>query len=116
MAVTCKNCGGTLVFDPEKQKMICDRCGSAITPGEVDFYAREILENKKVVPLSEESEPEPDVDIYPKNVSDSNDDSEDELFTPPPLLKDDIEIAGKSKAVTDSDYEWCDPPPLLKYT
>lgn len=116
MAVTCKNCGGTLVFDPEKQKMICDRCGSAITPGEVDFYAREILENKKVVPLSEESEPEPDVDIYPKNVSDSNDDSEDELFTPPPLLKDDIEIAGKSKAVTDSDYEWCDPPPLLKET
>ena len=50
MAVTCRNCGGTLVFDPEKQKMICDRCGSAITPGEVDFYAREILENKKPVP------------------------------------------------------------------
>ena len=70
MAVTCKNCGGTLIFDPEKQKMICDRCGSAITPGEVDFYAREILENKKPVPLSDESEPEPDLDIYPGNASD----------------------------------------------
>jgi len=88
MAVTCKNCGGTLIFDPEKQKMICDRCGSAITPGEVDFYAREILENKKPVPLSDESEPEPDLDIYPGNASDSNDDTEYEWFDPPPLLKD----------------------------
>ncbi len=114
MAVTCKNCGGTLIFDPEKQKMICDRCGSAITPGEVDFYAREILENKKPVPLSDESEPEPDLDIYPGNESDSNDDTEYEWFDPPPLLKEDSKNTRTSKAKNDSDYEWCDPPPLLK--
>ena len=113
MAVTCKNCGGTLIFDPEKQKMICDRCGSAITPGEVDFYAREILENKKPVPLSDESEPEPDLDIYPGNKTDSND-SEYEWFDPPPLLKEDVKDTRTSKAKNDSDYEWCDPPPLLK--
>ena len=52
MAVICRNCGGTLVFDPESQKMTCDRCGASITPGEVEFYGRDVLENKQVFPLS----------------------------------------------------------------
>ena len=94
MAVICKNCGGTLVFDPESQKMTCDRCGAFITPGEVEFYARDILENKKVIPLSKIMGAEP-YDDLPVSYSDQDEirkDAEEypdyELEDPPPLLKD----------------------------
>ena len=77
MAVICKNCGGTLVFDPESQKMTCNRCGAFITPGEVEFYAKDILENKKVIPLSKIMGAEPYDDLSVR-YSDQDEESEED--------------------------------------
>lgn len=115
MAVICRNCGGTLVFDPESQKMICNRCGAFITPGEVEFYARDILEDKKVIPLSKIMGAEPYDDLpvrYSDQDEESADDSEDETDAPVSLLRDPDEI--RKDAEEYPDYELEDPPPLLK--
>ena len=77
MAVICRNCGGTLVFDLESQKMTCNRCGSLINPAEVEFYGRDILENKKVIPLSKIMGAEP-YDDLPVRYSDQDEVSEED--------------------------------------
>ena len=119
MAVICRNCGGTLVFDPESQKMTCDRCGASITPGEVEFYGRDVLENKQVFPLSKVVSSE-SYDDAPAKYSEKDSESEEDFLTPPPLLKnpsktnDDSKLESSSDSADDSDYIICDPPPLLK--
>ena len=103
MAVICRNCGGTLVFDPESQKMTCNRCGAFITPGEVEFYAKDILENKKVIPLSKIMGAEPYDDLSVR-YSDQDEESEE----------DTVEDTVENDAEEYPDYEPEDPPPLLK--
>lgn len=49
MATLCKNCGGTLIFDPEKNKMFCKMCGTYFAVAEVDIKDREILEAQREV-------------------------------------------------------------------
>ncbi len=104
MAVICRNCGGTLVFDPESQKMICNRCGSLINPAEVEFYGRDVLENKQVFPLSKVVLPE-FYDDSPAEYYEKDSEYEEELLTPPPFndqseTNDDPEY--------DTSYEYAD--------
>ena len=44
MALLCKDCAGTLIFDPEKQRLICRICGHEFAPEEVEESAKELLE------------------------------------------------------------------------
>lgn len=49
MATLCKNCGGSLVFNPGKNKMFCKMCGTYFSVSDVDIKDREILETQKAV-------------------------------------------------------------------
>ncbi len=49
MATLCKNCGGTLVFNPEKNRMFCKMCGAFFNVSDIDIKDREILEKQKAV-------------------------------------------------------------------
>ena len=44
MALLCKNCAGTLVFDPERQKLICKVCDSSFFPEEMEDTDKDLLE------------------------------------------------------------------------
>jgi DNA-directed RNA polymerase subunit RPC12/RpoP len=56
----CPNCGGPLRFDPEKQKLVCDNCGSTFTPEEIDKYFQE--KNEQAVAVEKEKEKEKEED------------------------------------------------------
>ena len=99
MAVICRNCGGTLVFDPESQKMTCNRCGAFITPGEVEFYAKDILDNKKVIPLSKIMGAEPYDDL---SVRYSDQDEESEEDTVEDTVENSVDDYGYS---SEEDFE-----------
>lgn len=43
MASLCKNCAGTLIFDPESKKLVCKICGTAFEATEVKDYSEELL-------------------------------------------------------------------------
>ena len=43
MASLCKNCAGTLVFDPTKNKLICKACGQAFDAEDVKDYSEDLL-------------------------------------------------------------------------
>lgn len=43
MASLCKNCAGTLVFDPKVNKLVCKRCGTSFGADEVKDYSEELL-------------------------------------------------------------------------
>lgn len=43
MAIHCKNCSGTLVFDPEIQKLSCKVCGSTFKPEEAEDTEKDLL-------------------------------------------------------------------------
>lgn len=45
MATLCKNCGFALVFDPGKQRLVCDSCGSSFRPEEVESEAKTYRED-----------------------------------------------------------------------
>ena len=45
MATLCKNCGFALVFDPAKQRLVCDSCGSSFRPEEVESEAKTYRED-----------------------------------------------------------------------
>lgn len=47
MALLCKNCAGTLTFDPSKQMLVCNMCHSAFRAEEVENSDKEILEDSK---------------------------------------------------------------------
>ena len=47
MALLCKNCAGTLTFDPSKQMLVCNMCHSAFRAEEVENSDKEILEDKE---------------------------------------------------------------------
>ena len=49
MATLCKNCGGSLVFNPERNKMFCKMCGTYFAVSDVDIKDRENLEKQKAV-------------------------------------------------------------------
>ena len=49
MATLCKNCGGSLVFNPGKNKMFCKMCGTYFDVTDVDIKDREQLQKKKAV-------------------------------------------------------------------
>ncbi len=47
MFTQCRNCAGQLVFDPEKQKLVCKYCGSEFAPEEFAQSEKEYLLDKK---------------------------------------------------------------------
>ena len=47
MITQCRNCAGQLVFDPEKQKLICGHCGSEFAPEEFTQSEKEYLADKQ---------------------------------------------------------------------
>jgi hypothetical protein len=49
----CRNCAGQLVFDPEKQMLVCDHCGSSFKPEEFDVSEKIPLWDKKAESLNE---------------------------------------------------------------
>ena len=53
MITQCKNCAGQLVFDPEKQMLVCGHCGSAFRPEEFDASEKEPLWDKKAEAMSD---------------------------------------------------------------
>lgn len=53
MITQCRNCAGQLVFDPAKQKLVCDRCGSEFEPEEFDASEKGPLWDKKAVSMNE---------------------------------------------------------------
>ena len=52
MITQCKNCAGQLVFDPAKQMLVCDHCGSEFRPEE--FTAEETAEEPGTVEIAAE--------------------------------------------------------------
>lgn len=53
MLTQCKNCAGHLVFDPSRQKLVCDHCGSEFAPEEFDVSGKIPLWDKEAVPMNE---------------------------------------------------------------
>ncbi len=53
MITQCKNCAGQLVFDPEKQMLVCDHCGSEFKPEEFDVSEKVPLWDKKAEAMSD---------------------------------------------------------------
>ena len=53
MDMRCKNCTGQLVFDPKKQMLVCDNCGSVFSPAELGADQKDLLWDTKVESLSE---------------------------------------------------------------
>jgi predicted SnoaL-like aldol condensation-catalyzing enzyme/DNA-directed RNA polymerase subunit RPC12/RpoP len=49
----CRNCAGQLVFDPEKQMLVCDHCGSSFKPEEFDVSEKIPLWDKKAESMNE---------------------------------------------------------------
>ena len=47
MITQCRNCAGQLVFDPEKQKLVCGHCGSEFAPEEFSQSEHEYLADKQ---------------------------------------------------------------------
>ena len=48
----CRNCAGNLVFDPEKQKLVCDHCGSEFAPEEFGLSEKEASLDNKAEPAN----------------------------------------------------------------
>ena len=53
MITQCKNCAGQLVFDPKKQMLVCDHCGSEFKPEEFDASEKEPFWDKKAEAMSD---------------------------------------------------------------
>ena len=47
MFTQCRNCAGQLVFDPVKQKLVCNHCGSEFAPEEFTQSEKDYLLDKK---------------------------------------------------------------------
>ena len=45
MATLCRNCGGSLIFSPGKQRVTCSLCGASYRPEEVSAADKENLQN-----------------------------------------------------------------------
>ena len=43
MASLCKNCAGTLVFDPTKHELVCKICGQTFAAEDISDYSEELL-------------------------------------------------------------------------
>ena len=48
----CRNCAGNLVFDPEKQRLVCDHCGSEFAPEEFGLSEKEASLDNKAEPAN----------------------------------------------------------------
>lgn len=64
---SCPNCGGPLRFDPEKQKLVCDHCGSVFTAEEIDAHFKE--KNEKAVSVEEERQEKEEDEILHQTFS-----------------------------------------------
>jgi hypothetical protein len=53
MVTQCKNCAGQLVFDPKKQMLVCDHCGSEFKPEDFDDSEKSGLWDKKAESMNE---------------------------------------------------------------
>lgn len=53
MIIRCNNCSGQLVFDPQKQMLVCDHCGGLFNPEDVSNAGTVSLIDKKAEPLNE---------------------------------------------------------------
>ena len=49
----CRNCGGQLVFDPTKQKLVCEHCGGEFAPEEYDLASKEPYSDKQAESANE---------------------------------------------------------------
>lgn len=57
MATLCKNCGAPLVFDPAKQQVVCNTCGSSWYADEIESSDKEFAEQKKAVSMGQTFDP-----------------------------------------------------------
>ena len=64
---SCPNCGGPLRFDPEKQKLVCDHCGSVFTAEEIDAHFKE--KNEEAVSVEEERQEKEEDEILHQTFS-----------------------------------------------
>lgn len=53
MITQCKNCAGQLVFDPKKQMLVCDHCGSEFRPEEFTAEEKESLYAQKAESMND---------------------------------------------------------------
>lgn len=53
MITQCKNCAGQLVFDPAKQMLVCDHCGSEFKPEEFDVSEKIPLWEQKAESMND---------------------------------------------------------------
>lgn len=53
MITQCKNCAGQLVFDPKKQRLVCDHCGSEFRPEEFTAEEKESLYAQKAESMND---------------------------------------------------------------
>ena len=49
----CGNCGGQLVFDPTKQKLVCEHCGGEFSPEDRDLASKESYSDQKAESMNE---------------------------------------------------------------
>lgn len=49
----CKNCAGQLVFDPKKQMLVCDHCGSEFKPEEFEDSEKAAYRDQKAESMNE---------------------------------------------------------------
>ena len=53
MITQCRNCSAPLVFDPEKQKLVCGHCGSEFAPEEFKLSEKEPYLDQKAESMNE---------------------------------------------------------------
>ncbi len=53
MIARCSNCAGRLVFDPETQRLVCDKCGSRFKPEEFNISDNDPVWDKRPSSMNE---------------------------------------------------------------
>ena len=49
MATLCKNCAGTLIYDPKKQALTCKNCGASFAPEDVEDADKELFQETEKI-------------------------------------------------------------------
>ena len=53
MATLCKNCGSPVVFDPAKQKVVCQTCGASWDADEIESSSKAFTEDQHAVSMDQ---------------------------------------------------------------
>ena len=68
MATLCKNCAGTLIYDPKKQALTCKSCGAAFAPEDVEDADKELFQKTEKIREAKLCTSQAKVDSQTRNI------------------------------------------------